>query len=486
MPRGSRIVDIAGQVQPVEQFYVAYEGTINLLGSGFVSALGIVRQFWPSTVTDGSAIVLTPEAETSYATAESAAKAICDLDVRTGRVVLSDGDTIRYIQAINPTPRSAGQYLWKFDILSGDIVADDPEGVWVDVFSEGNLGIKQYSLTNNFPVPSNITGQGLISIAEDNGAGAPVPGTEATKTINFIAEITGDNLNFTTAPWQLIDIQYNEPASTIVLTVPDGWVGEFGTTQDAFITGNEAYKEVIREIYAISWGPQFTVQVDVVSGAVTGDATGVALTTSVRRVWEVLADTPGDNLFTEIDVTISDGISFVTKRVTMNSQYITEGTPPDTPTDISDDFTQYDRLQDTWRQQQDPPPQAAGVTVVISPTGLVNVSRVADGDVPGFPQAWNVNAPTVLDPQNYECRMTVVGDPVYVGSSLTSEWLNCSSERLWTYFEADENLPPQVFAISQGDWILEVREVGFPNTVKQKVMDVEAVVVGPEDGGVIP
>ena len=69
-----------------------------------------------------------------------------------------------------PAPRSAGQYLVRFTVVSGDIVPYFTSDTWHDVFEEGNLGVYKNYLPNNFPVQSFVEGEGTFSVAVDDGA----------------------------------------------------------------------------------------------------------------------------------------------------------------------------------------------------------------------------------------------------------------------------------------------------------------------------
>jgi hypothetical protein len=486
MTRGSRIVDERFTVQNVEQFYISLNDVSNSVAEGYVADLGVVRQFWPPTLTADDPIVMTTDTELSYAAhpvSEGEVRAVCNYDARTGRLVLSDEDTVYFSSVLAPPPRSAGQFVCRFTTVSGDIVTHFIDDTWHDVFEEGNLGVFENYLPNSFPVQSFLLGEGTFSIAVDDGAGAPVGGTIVSKTIDFRAELVGDNLSWTTAPWSLTDVQYNERAFVIFLSVPSG----LGRANEATCTGNENIYQVISEIYAVEWGPQFTIQVDVIAGAVTGEPTGIALSTDVRRAWEVAADIPQTSNSATIDVTISDGISAVTKQVTMLAQYDFDGPGnPGDPSEISDNFTQYDRIEDSWLEGVFPLPATSRITLTIYSDGTINAIAKNRGQRITFPQDWHVDAPAPADPNDYECRLTVTGDPLEAGSDAVGVWLNLSSSYAWSYFTDGTGEAPQTGIRNDGVWVLEVRESGNPSNVKQKTLDAVARVTAPTDGGVIP
>ena len=485
MSRGSRIVDQYRIVQNVWEFYIAMNGVVNSVAEGYVAQSGIIRQFWPPNIGDDDIIVMTTDTELSYATkmaGEGAAIALCSWDARSGRLILSDEYTVRYVDVLAPAPRGAGVYLLRVELVSGDVTLEFPTGEWHDVFEYGNLGVFSNYLINGFAVSSVVNGEVTVSVAEDDGAGAPKAGTVVSKTVEMKAEIVGANLPWTTAPWTLTSIRYNEFAGVILLTVPAG----YGDANEAFITGNtfqdippfdDDYKEVIREIYAVEWGLQFTVQVDVISGAVTGDPTGIPLSTALKRTWEVSAPDPLDSNSATVDVTISDGVSSVTKRVYMAATQLADNN--DAGSGVSTDFTRYDIIEDNWEEFY-PTPMYASVALLVNPDGTVTSVSYTMQNNTNFPQDWNTLAPSAPDPQNFECRMTILsGDPLQTNFGITGVWQNLSVQRFWEYWILAPKIDPDEIREVQGDWQLEIREVGRPETVKTKLLHARAYIVGP-------
>ncbi|GAG48846.1 unnamed protein product, partial [marine sediment metagenome] len=228
------------------------------------------------------------------------------------------------------------------------------------------------------------------------------------KQIDFIAELTGSNLTMTTIPWILECIKVQEDAIIHVLTTPVESEGE------AFVTGNECGIETRREIYAQVWNSSFTVQVDEISGdPLSGEQVGVELTTDVRRTWYIEATADGEDFNAVIDLTISDGISSTTKRITMHVSRTDESTDPGS--DISTDFTQFDSIKDFWVQPDPETPLEDTFTEIsfYSNGEVIAYTNHPGGPYVNFPQVWNVNSPTVADPENYEIRCTLVnGDDI--------------------------------------------------------------------------
>jgi hypothetical protein len=340
-------------------------------------------------------------------------------------------------------------------------VVGAPTGAWTDVLDQGTTGVFEYSVSNNTGTPGQELGEITFSIAEDDGAGQPLAGTTVVKTINFIAELTGSNLTMTTIPWILECIKVQEDAIIHVLTTPIESEGE------AFVTGNECNQEVLREIYAREWNSSFKVQVDQVSGdPVLGEQLGVELDTTVRRTWYIEATTDGEDFNAVIDLTITDGISSTTKRITMH----VSRTDENAGSDISTDFTQFDSIKDFFVQpDKETPLQDTLTEISFLPDGTVTAQTSA-GPYVNFPQIWNTNSPTVPDPENFEIRCTLInGDDIPDGSPLDL-WINLSSQRTWSYEVLASEFGPNPIReiIEFGEFILEVREVGRPDTVQSK------------------
>jgi hypothetical protein len=269
----------------------------------------------------------------------------------------------------------------------------------------------------------------------------------------------------TTIPWILECIKVQEDANVRVLTTPVESEGE------AFVTGNECRQEVIREIYAKVWNGSFQVKVDDVSGdPIGGEQTGVFLTTDVRRTWELEALADGEDFTSIIDLTITDGIDSVTKRISIHVKRTDESTDPGS--DISTDFTQFDSIKDFWVQPDPETPLEDTFTEIsfYSNGEVVAYTNHPGGIYVNFPQIWNVNAPTVADPENYEIRCTMLqGDDIPDGQELDM-WLNLSSTRTWQYEVLASEFGPNPIReiIEFGEFTFEVREVGFPDTVQTK------------------
>ena len=228
-------------------------------------------------------------------------------------------------------------------VTYSDITASGP---WHDVLEEGTVAIYENYLEN--AGSGVLTGQAIISFAEDDGAGAPLAGTIVNKVVNFTSEIIGSSITMSATPWTLSNTEVNENAEVFLLTIPAGWWDPENevTVEDALINGEFGFPKGVQfsEIYAPNWDATITVKVDVISGAVQGDSTGVALSTDERRIWYIETPNPLDTASAVVDVTITDGVESVTKRVTMYAEQQQQAAT----SALSDEFTRLDEWSD-WR-----------------------------------------------------------------------------------------------------------------------------------------
>ena len=475
MPKGSRIVDINGVVHDVENFVVAVSGEAKVIGRALVAEFNIAREFWPPTTVPGSPIVMDTVQEVAWDIKPTSEQAVASVtyDARTGRLEISQSDgSIKFVQVLNPAARAQGLFLFRVDVNSGTVTGTT--GVWIDVNSDGTLGRFPYTVVNSSAIVSQELGDIDFSIALDSGGGVPDAGSIVIKPIDYIAELTGTNLTFTEVPWFLEDIRVNENASVILLSAPGAPQG--------FFTGNEHAVEVIREVYAQIWNIDFTVQVDIVSGALTGgDATGVALSTDVIRTWNLDTITDED-LNAVVDVTYSDGIDSITKRVTMHSEQTKEAAD----STISTDFVRFDRLIDNAVTQLPAPINEALALLLVQNDGQVN-AQVLNSDPGGtqtFPQNWNDSAPTVPDPENFETMLHVVsGDAPVAFSDPLDVWLSLNITRSWGLNISAAEASGTEETFKQGRYEVSVRVSGSPGTIQTKTFEmiVESIVI-PEGG----
>lgn len=474
MAKGVRIVDEYQTVQDVVELVIAYAGEAKTVSTGFVASGGVIRQFWPSETIQQSSLVAAASTEETYDVDTTEATAFAQYEARTGRMVLSS----KSIPLFNPPARAQGLYLWKLDVVSGNIVGatgSEAIGTWEDVNSDGTLGVKRYILVRS--TTGVETGEATVTVAEDDGTGNPVDGSEVAITVNFTAEVVTESVTMTTQPWTLSNTEVNALAEVFIVSVPEGWWDEVNqyTVVESFVTGEYGFPKGIQisEIFSADWSPDVTIQVDEVSGTILGDATGTALSTATKRVWYIAADTV-EVVNAVADITITDGVDSVTKRVTMRAEQQGENTDPGSGVDTG--FTRYDQLRDYEIAPSTSAPSAR-MTVTMKPDGYFYANGARTGTPTGFPQMWQSQAPAPSDPQNYECQMTKVsGDDMDSGTVDT--WLNCASDHAWYMRAFTSSNPLPVVVQSVGEYQLDVREVGRPETVKTKRFRIEAYVEG--------
>ena len=427
-------------------------------------------------------------AEETYDVDTVQAAAICAYDAQSGKVILSS----KSFYAINPPPRATGFYLWRITEVSGTLTSTDPIGTWVDVNSEGTSGIKEYYLINTNL--GAITAQATIEVAEDDGTGNPKSGTVVAKTINFTAEIVGESICFTTQPWTLSNTETNENAEVYLVSVPEGWwdpVNEYNV-REAYLTGEYGFPKGIQEyeVYSCDWSLDVQVKVDQISGdPIQGDALGTFIGTGVRRRWWIDADTAGTSKQAVADITYTDGVETVTKRVNMYAEWVSETVDPGSG--VSDDFTRRDSHVD-WQTVPAPPFNQCTIDFFLNTDGTLTTWHQHGGEPASYPQNWNDAAPTVTDPENFESRITWISgwrymtyrnddntawEIVATGGQTgrdSSPWQNLATQNRYRYFWRDDRTG--ILVDKPGTYQIEVREVGRPETVKTKIVDVRLLI----------
>ena len=143
----------------------------------------------------------------------------------------------------------------------------------------------------------------------------------------------------------------------------------------------------------------------------------------------------------------------------MLAQYDWEGaTPdPDDPSEISDDFTQFDRITDLDTTD------VTRTTISFLPDGTVTADTLTMGNPGNFPQIWNTTSPTVINPEDYEIQLVKVSGDDIIGQM--NFWMNLFYERSWALEANDIDLNK---TRQEGVYDISVREVGRPENVKTK------------------
>lgn len=304
-----------------------------------------------------------------------------------------------------------------------------PTIVWTDLNSAASF---VYSLDET--VVGALTALANISIATDDGAGNPITDTIITKAVTFNSEVrnTGQVL-WSDVQRDLVEIKEAVDATCDLIFNPSGFAIGDADTSGSF---NEAWHiespnvliNAIIDRFAntivdrfgntiVSRSDEFTVKVVLVSGtAPTGSALGVELPLDELHQWTLTA-VSGEDLDCALDVTVSDGVTPVTKRVTMNSQRTAPTTSnewTDTPWFLAD--------IDAFN----------GFELV---TFYINGSAVAERFTAGTIQEdeeWHSEFPTPSDNANYEVRYDhISGEIDLITGSEIGVWLSLSVQRSW-------------------------------------------------------
>ena len=298
------------------RYLVAQGGVLKPILRALVAQGGILRQYWPG-FDDGSDPRITWDANTINVTESvldpADSQATITFARATGLFTYDNYPAADVVAgflspALDGTGADNGKYLIRAVQVSGTALVGTL-GTWLDLNADHNWYLPRTTIGADVAVAT-------ISIAQDNGAGAPVALTQIDKTVNFSSEVrsaTGD-IRWTTVQRDLVEIKETVDADCDLTFYPAG-----NAVGDADTSG--AFNETWHVDYpSVSSPGSFTVKATLVSGtAPTGYALGSALTLDAQRSWKLLATT-GEDLSCELDVEVTDGVTPVVKRVTMNSQ----------------------------------------------------------------------------------------------------------------------------------------------------------------------
>jgi hypothetical protein len=255
-----------------------------------------------------------------------------------------------------------------------------------------------------------------ISIAPSLGGLSPDGTRTVTRRVNFHAEVqasgTEGTIAWTTVQRDLVEITEAIDADCDLTFNPTGSAIGDADTSGAFIENWHT------DTPPVSDPSLFTVQVDLVSGtAPTGPTLGVPHTLDQVRAWKLLATT-GENFSNELDVTVADATTSVTKRITMNSQRTA------IPTDVVWTTAQWN-LDDVADD-----PNFAGVVITVDDDGIGKATFL---NKPGTTtEDWHNEAPTPSDPENFEARLHVVsGNSADITGALDTD-INLFAATGWT------------------------------------------------------
>ena len=189
-------------------------------------------------------------------------------------------------------------------------------GAWIDL----NQTLLTWSLDQS--VPGLLTETADITIAENDGLGAPIAGTDIVKPVTFESGQTPPDtkIDWTTVQRDLETITTAENAVCHFIVNQAGNAVGTATEGSFNDTWHEDYERTVPDLP--SDPPEFTVSVNLVSGdAPTGNTFDTPLELDAGNYsWTLVAEA-GEEKECVLDVTIADTYSSVVKRVTMYSEY---------------------------------------------------------------------------------------------------------------------------------------------------------------------
>lgn len=402
-------------VNDAARYLVVQGGIVKPIVRALVVDKGIARQYWPPSGdgTDPRIRFIIDAITIRESTVDpTSAVATITFTRATGQFTFDNFPgldiTDTYLDPpLDGTAGDDGKYLIRVDQISGVALGGAALGTFIDLNSAATF---VWTLTKATPIGiANAVAN--IRIAGDNGAGAPIPGTEVVKVASFIAEVLPANdINWSTLQRDLVEIKEGIDATCDLKINKDGTAVGEADTSGSFSEDWHRLAPTPGDL--TGW----TVRVNLISGtAPTGDVLGSAINFSADRRWTLTA-TGGQNLSNELDVIISDGTDSVTKRVTMNSQRtdaankVVWTTVPKSITDIG---------------------LGAAGTINIFKTGVGQ----GVGQVSGinFTENWHSEAPAATDPNLYEVQLDVLAGPLPDSGSAVGVLLNLANDATWTW-----------------------------------------------------
>jgi hypothetical protein len=446
------------EAKEVQAYKVSHESLVKPIQRALVAENGVLRQYWPPAGDGTDSRVKFDTAEIT-STQRTISPTDCQAEISfvrgSGTYFYNDHPNgnkigIYLAPALDGTGGDDGKYLIRLDPVSGSFIGD-AVSTWIDINSgtEHRWFIEQSGI-------GIANGEADITVATDDGGGAPLFGTEVTKRVKFIAEVAAENdIGWTASPWNIEEIKEGIDADCKLTYYPDGTVVGDGDTSGTF---NENWHRLATMPGDVSG---WTVQVDLVSGtAPSGPALATPHALDVEREW-VLTATTGEDLSCELDVTVSDGVDTSVKRVTKHSQRndldneitLTTGTQV---ISVTGDGTFATGALVT---------RTNGVLAGVSDTGVVNDD---------WTENWHTNAPAATDSNLYECKLVAdMGSDLPTGGNALDVFINCALEVAW--FWTMPAAPPSGILQFEGDYTIQL--VGQPSTAVTKHIIVQVSVV---------
>ena len=456
----------------VVEYRIAQGGFVHDIIRALVAIDGVALEYWPpqGDGTDPTILFTTDEITSrGQSTAPTDAQAEINFVRDSGFYFYTDfpnpNISAQFMSpALDGTAGDDGKYLVRLDVVSGVFIGD-ATGVWIDINSD-----TQHRWFVEQSGVGVANGEADVTVAADDGGGSPQAGTEVVKRVNFIATVVGENdINWSSSPWNISELTEGIDANCTLDFNSNGTSVGAGDTSGNF---NEDWHSGAPTPGDIS---AWTVQTDLVSGdAPTGDALGAALPLTSARNWTLLA-TSGEDFSNELDVTVSDGIDIVTKRVTMHSAR----------TDVANDLV----LQTNTQTIIDTGLNAAvtgGLIIKVNGqlVGSTNNSPpalIADDIFGALAEQWNEDwhaaSPAASDSDLYEAQLVLVSGDEPTGGAPLDVFINCQFELAWFWSLAAA--PPA--ALLNGTVDLTMQLLGQPSTAITKRVIVQVNVE--QEGG---
>lgn len=412
---GKRIaVSYEGLAQDVTKIMVAKDGVVHEVVRALVACGNVAREVWPPSEVDANNIFwpVTPITTNDIVQEPEDAFATLLFVPASGLAHYTYNNVPKQDYFLRPPPTNINQFLIRLDPVSGSVLGS-ATGVWLDIYAFGVSGAYEWYVGQS--------GVGLtqavadVSVAKDDGSGAPEAGTIRARRVTFVAQVVGLSLGWTADPWDLEEIKVNETADCEL---------RFAITGHAY--GEADTSGNFTEQWSSSPNPAYTVRVDVLSGdSPSGAVLGVPLSLGTQRVWTLTA-TGDEDKACELNVTVTDDFATAqSKLVSMHSK---------TNTQVSDELV--------WTGgsvafHEGAAGEPVGFSLFHLPDGRADVEGIA------FPAhanyTWHSAAPNTLNANEYEVRVDwISGKFPEIGSSQTSVWHNASQGHTWWWqiFEA--------------------------------------------------
>ena len=406
---------------------------------------GLARQYWPKALSTDPNIRWTniPIAPDNYEILanQPSISRIDFIDAGTFSYSSDPDDTVDQTTPgtwLASSVTAIEQYIIRGTLVSGtdNWAGSEPLGVWADAFGGVIFGVEQTSQGNaevvlDVDVAAVDPGQ-LPTLA-------PLAGSQVTKRCSFDAIVTdsSNKIAWSTLAWVVTEDRLGSDADCVLTLVHVGTASAVGDNTETGDWHDDA---------PLAPDPEnFTVNTVLVSGdAPTGDLLATNLSMAIDRSW-TLTSALGDGAKTcELDVTVSDGVDSVVRRVTMSSERTETGQSnkiiwTSSPATV-------DALSRAAQSED------AVITLLVDNNGEESATPEPQGS--GQSQDWHSEAPAATDPELYEVKLELfAGDAPDTGTIGTYEPL--SVDRIWTM-----TVDGAVNDEKEGWWDVTIRQIG--------------------------